>query len=158
MLELFFNSLFGLWLFLPLTMWLLRLVANRRMHILVLYLLAVVIGYLLLVGTAWAADIMLEQKRNSFDLDGDGSISGHELTPEAQQAMDDWASDTGRTFAILMALPLTAIWAALCLIPLGFGEWIFRRLKSSRNPQVTSGSTAVDPLEDGNPYSTPGSS
>jgi hypothetical protein len=138
-------------------MWLLRLVANRRIHILVLYLFAVVIGYFLLVGSAWVADIVLEQKMNSFDLDGDGGIGGDELTPEAQQAMDDWASDTGRTFAIFMALPLTAIWAALCLIPLGFGEWIVRRLISSRNPEVTSGSTAVDPLEDGNPYTTPGS-
>ena len=158
MLELFCNSLFGLWLFLPLTMWLLRLVANRRIHILVLYLLAVVIGYLLLVGTAWAADIMLERKMNSFDLDGDGSISGHELTPEAQQAIDDWASDTGRTLAIFTALPLTAIWAALCLIPLGFGEWIYRRLTTSRGPEVTPGYIADRPAEDGNPYSTPSSS
>jgi hypothetical protein len=156
MLELLCNSLFGLWLFLPPTMWLLRLVANRRIQMLVLYLCTVVIGYFLFVGCAWAADTMLEQKMNSFDLDGDGAIGGDELTPEAQQAMDDWASDTGRTLAIFTGLPLTAIWAALCLIPLGVAEWIVRRLVSSRKPEVTSGNTADHPLEDGNPYSTPG--
>lgn len=37
-------------------------------------------------------------------------IGGIELSTEAEQAMDAWASDTGRTLAPIIGIPLTAIW------------------------------------------------
>jgi hypothetical protein len=116
-------------------------------------------GYLLFASCAWAADVMLEQRMNRFDLDGDGGIGGDELTPEAQQAMDDWANDTGRRLAIFTGFPLSAIWAAICLIPLCMGELVIRRLINKRNPEVTSEATGdipTRPPDDGNPFSPPG--
>ena len=118
----------GLWAGLPLVMWLFRFVGSRRIHGLALYLGTVGIGYLVYIGCAWATQVLLEQRMNRFDLDGDGGIGGAELTPMSQEARGDWASDSGRTLACITGLPVTAIWVALCLTPLGTGAWIVRRL------------------------------
>jgi len=60
--------------------------------------------------SVWCLDAEIEARMNSFDLDGDGSFSGSELTAEADQALDDWTSDTDRTFAPIVGVPLTVIW------------------------------------------------
>ena len=154
MLEVLPILLVGLWFGLPLLLWLARLLANRRIHGFLLYLGTVLVGYFVFVGSAWTADFVLEQKMNRFDLDGDGGISGDELTPAAEQAMDEWASDTGRTFAVFTGLPVTAIWAAICLSPLCLGEWAVRRLvfgqKSKGTPDACN-----PPPDHGNPYTPP---
>ena len=61
-------------------------------------------------------DIRLEQRLNSFDLDGDGFFGGAEITPEQQKAMSDWINDTGRNFA-----PFTGGFLALIYIPVAIG-------------------------------------
>jgi hypothetical protein len=157
MLELFSIWLILLWAAFPCTAWLMRFFIKKRIHGIVLYLITLVIGYFLFVGCAWISDVVAEQRMNSFDLDGDGGIGGHELTPEARKAMDDWASDTGRTLAIFTGLPLTAIWSATCLIPLCFGEWIIRRLIRSRKPEASKNEVVGQPTDDGNPFMPPGS-
>lgn len=157
MLEIIWNSLILLWAGLPLMMWLIRLVVPKRIHVIILYIFTVVIGYFVFVGCAWASDVLLEQRMNSFDLDGDGGFGGDELTPEAQEAIDDWASDTGRTFAFITALPITAIWTAICLIPLCVGEWIVKRLIGRRNREVTPNEVLKRPSHDSNPYRSPDS-
>ena len=151
------NSLMLLWAGLPLLVWLLRLVSRKPIHAILLYIFTVVIGYFIFVGCAWAADVSLEQRMNSFDLDSDGGIGGNELTAEAQEAIDDWASDTGRTFAFITGLPVTAIWAAICLTPLCVGEWIVRRIIGRRTPEATRSEGIIRPSDDGNPYQAPGS-
>lgn len=61
-------------------------------------------------------DIRLEQRLNSFDLDGDGFFGCAEITPEQQKAMSDWINDTGRNFA-----PFTGGFLALIYIPFAIG-------------------------------------
>jgi hypothetical protein len=61
-------------------------------------------------------DIRLEQRLNSFDLDGDGFFGGAEITPEQQKAMSDCINDTGRNFA-----PFTGGFLALVYIPFAIG-------------------------------------
>ena len=150
------NSLMLLWAVLPLLAWFFRLFVPRRIHGILLYISTVAVGYFLFVGCAWTSDILLEQRMNSFDLDGDGGIGGDELTPEAQEAMDDWASDTGRTLAVFTGFPITAIWAAICLTPLCIGEWIVRRLIGRRDAEVVGSEVIERPSDDGNPYQAPG--
>ena len=125
-------SLIILWLALPLTVWLARLMSGKRIHGVFLFGICVFLGYFAFVGTAWTADAMIQQRLDSFDLNGDGDISGDENTPEAQEAMDDWASDTGRTLAIFTGLPITGIWAAFSLTPLCLVEWIVRQLRAKK--------------------------
>ena len=155
MLNLVPTVLMGCWVVLPFAMWLYRLTAQRRVHGFLLYAGVVVVGYVLFVGCAWTADVALEQRMNSFDLDGDGGIGGEELTPEAQEALDAWASDTGRSLAIFTGLPLTGIWAAVCLVPLCGGEWMYRRLVRPSQPATTSAGEPRRPPTDDNPYLPP---
>jgi hypothetical protein len=157
MLETLQISLILLWAGLPLMMWLFRLVVRKRIHVIILYIVTVFIGYFVFVGCAWASDVLAEQRMNSFDIDGDGGIGGDELTPEAQEAIDDWASDTGRRLAFITGLPVTAIWAVIWLTPLCVGEWIVRRLIGKQHPAVTSGEVLCRPIDDSNPYVPPGS-
>jgi len=41
-------------------------------------------------------------------------------TPEAERASEEWASDTGRSFALVFSAPLTAIWY---LAPVSIALW-----------------------------------
>ncbi|MCA9214689.1 MAG: hypothetical protein KDB27_16570 [Planctomycetales bacterium] len=160
MAEVLSMSLMFLWVAMPALVWGIRLVSRKRIHGALLYVLTVVVCYVLFVACAWTADVVLEQRMNSFDLDGDGGIGGVELTPEAQQAIDDWASDTGRTFAPIVGGPLSAFWAAVCMIPLCIGEWIVKRfIGRGKREDDSDGAADVlrnDPSSEGNPYSSPG--
>jgi hypothetical protein len=79
---------------------------------------------------AWVAafilEIGIESEMNSHDLDGDGSITGSELTPDAKEAMERWSSDTGRNFGIFLAIPFFAIWTATVYIALSAASLIAR--------------------------------
>lgn len=155
--EILPGLMIGLWLGLPLMMWLMRLLGKRQIHGMFLFAISVLLGYFLFVGCAWAADVVLEQRMNRFDIDGDGGIGGDELTPEAQAAMEDWASDTGRSLAIFTGLPVTMFWAAGCLIPLCAVEWLVRRVMSQRNSKSQPRKGRQKNRGDRNRYSTPSS-
>lgn len=60
--------------------------------------------YLLLVFAILATEWHLKAELAQFDLNGDGSFSGAELTPEMEEAMSAWTSDTGRRFAPFVGL------------------------------------------------------
>ena len=58
---------------------------------------------------------LLEEKKEEkalyeFDLDGSGSFSDEEMTPEAQAAMDRWTNDAGRMFIPFVAVVFSGIW------------------------------------------------
>ena len=80
----------------------------RVLQALVLYISILVIVKII--------DIRLEQRLNSFDLDGDGFFGCAEITPEQQKAMSDWINDMGRNFA-----PFTGGFLALIYIPFAIG-------------------------------------
>jgi hypothetical protein len=120
--------LFFVWIALPLGAWMANLFTGKRVHPALLYVVTGLFGYFVLIASVWALDVQLEAKMNSFDLDGDGGFSGTELTPEAERAMDEWASDTGRNFAPFSGIPITAIWYTLLFAVVYGGEYLFRSL------------------------------
>ncbi len=68
--------------------------------------------YAFWAGPSLIADVILERRLAAFDLDGDGFLSGAEITPAQAEAMNRLIWDTGRALAIasgLIAAPLAAI-------------------------------------------------
>ena len=145
----------GLFLFIvlgPTLIWLTNLILQRRMPAVWLYLLVAVMVYVAIVCAAWLGDIQAKADMDSFDLDGDGSLGGPELTPAAERAIDNWASDTGRTMAPILGIPCAALWVGLCMTTLYAGEWLFRRMKPNSRESAAS-EQAMPPT--GNPYQPP---
>ncbi len=151
------------WFTLPIMSWFANLCFDKRIHPVLLYPLAAIVGYLILVSSVWMADAQLTAEMNQYDLDGDGGIGGDELTPEAERAIDEWASDTGRTMAPFLGVPLTAIWYGILFAFLFGGEWIIRKVFMSEPtspppspiPDSFSTTDTKQPAEDGNPYRPP---
>lgn len=121
-----------------------------------LYVMVGVVGYVLLVTSVFALDSHLESELDKYDLDGNGWFDESEMTPAAQQAMDDFTNDTGRTFAPISGVPITAIWVLFNFAILYSGEWVFRRLTSLRKSTepVVRDNASVPDLEQ-NPYRPP---
>jgi hypothetical protein len=130
MLGTFAIALMFLWFGLPLLAFAANLGTGGRLHPFVLYALTVIVGFVLLVAGAWAADLHLKAEMDSFDLDGDGGFDGAELTPEAQAAMDAWGSDTGRTMVIFTGIPMSAIWFGICFSFLHLGKWAVTKTRA----------------------------
>lgn len=72
--------------------------------------------YTFIVGSAQVVDYQLEQELYAFDVNGDGSFSLEETTPEAKVVMNRLANDTGRTFA-----PITGFIFSLLYVVLFYG-------------------------------------
>ncbi len=121
-----------LWVVLPVVAFTANRLRRKPWHPAGLYVVTGITGYLLLLAVAYVADVELRAKMDSFDVDGDGGIGGAELTPEAQQAMDAWASDTGRTMVMFTGVPLSAIWYGIVFCALYAGECIIGKLLHAR--------------------------
>ena len=153
------TSLQMLWAALPVITWIGNLSVRKRVHPAILYFATGVAGYVVLLVAVWAVDAKLEAEMNAFDLNGDGSFSGAELTPAAERAMEEWSSDTGRTFAPIFGVPITAIWYTIVFAIVFGAEWLFRicflrkRPPLNHDPEPNS-NDAMTP-EDGNPYRPP---
>ncbi len=112
-------------------------------------------GYMVLLAAVWVLDVQLKEAMDSYDLDGDGGIGGAELTPEAERAIQEWASDTGRTLAPIVGIPLTVIWYGLMFAWVVAAEWTFRKIFfPDRSPPIQETLEDARP-EDGNPYRSP---
>lgn len=147
------------WLLLPLVAWLAVVCGKLRLHPVLVYLLTCVVGYFVLLLSVFILDAELEARMNSFDLDGNGSFSGAELTAEAKEAMEDWSSDTGRNFAPIFGVPFTMIWYSLTMgLLFGVGAivkslWRKKKRKQSADADVLE--TELVREEDGNPFRPP---
>jgi hypothetical protein len=119
------SAAFILYLILPNCVWLFRKrLTHSKLQFVVLFFITIVLGYVLYVGGIWILDKELKQAVDRFDLDHDGGFSDTEYTPEAQAAMKEFTSDTGRTFAPFVAGPITIIWVSFCFSILAFISWI----------------------------------
>ena len=87
-----------------------------------LSIISFIVIYGLYVGASELLDIRLRSELDSFDLNGDGSFSGNEITPDSEAAMKRMGSDTGRTFA-----PLVGVFISLIYNLFFFGAFIFVR-------------------------------
>lgn len=72
-----------------------------------------VVLYLFIVGSAQLSDYQLKKELDSFDLDGDGIFSSVEFTPEAEDAMNRYTQDTGRTFAPIAGFIFSSVYVSL---------------------------------------------
>ncbi len=146
----------------PATAWFANLFYQKRLHPVVLFILVVIGAYVLVVVSARVADAHLYAEMTKFDLDGDGGIGGAEQSPEADRAAKRWASDTGRTLAPIIGLPLSAIWVALCFSVLYAIEWVFRVtifkkpvIDQSLETGGPSPPVQLEPVETTNPFQPP---
>ena len=85
--------------------------------------------YVSLMVTVMTTAYMLKLELSAYDLDGDGSFSGVEITPAQREVMFKVMSDTGRTAAPLTGLIYSAVFYFLVLIILK----IFNKRKSVDN-------------------------
>jgi hypothetical protein len=113
-----------IWLLFPILVWAFRKhLPGVGKHIAPLFLATVVVGSLLYVVAAWLDGAELEHAIYKFDLDGDRDFSDSELTPAAREAMRRFTTDTGRTFAPIVAGPATLVWVTFWFLLLAAVSW-----------------------------------
>jgi hypothetical protein len=145
----------------PLSMWLLNVfMFRRRIYPIILFTLAFLIGYVVLLMAVAALDAELDYELHRHDINGDGALSGEELTAEAERAMDAVTSDTGRNFAAVTGIPITFLWTTLNFTVIGVVDWLARAVIGlvSRYPRTKKVATVpaneITP-DTGNPYQPP---
>ncbi|GAB5517684.1 MAG: hypothetical protein Rhob2KO_54090 [Rhodopirellula baltica] len=77
------------------------------------FILACIACYGLLLLSLPFTEAAIEADMYSFDLNGDGVFDDSEMTPEAKDAMRRWSSDVGRNFAPFTGLFIAPIWSAM---------------------------------------------
>ncbi|MDB2682557.1 hypothetical protein N9Z14_08190, partial [Opitutales bacterium] len=102
---------------------------NKRIHLALVSIITVFLS-----SSLFVAGFILEEKQEKkelyeYDLDGNGSFSNEEMTPEAREAMDRWTSDAGRMFVPIVAPMLSIFW-----ITLNFGTFAIFTRKQRAEP------------------------
>lgn len=152
---------------LPASLWFLnRVLLRNRIHWLILWPVAIVGCYCVLLLGVHLLDSHLEAELYKHDLNGDRSFSGAEVTPAMTEAMGRLTNDTGRALAPITGIPLSLIWVAVNYIPLGIislAIWRFRSHRGDFDENENNASPEYDPIqqepdETNNPYRAPRSS
>ena len=139
------------WFALPVLVWGAFLCIRQRVHpglVCALCFATMIAGTFLLANYVWALDAQLLAE---IDRHAPG-------TPEAQRASDEWASDTDRSFLLLLSPVLTVIWYGFLFLSLFGLQRVVRRMFPAANTSVNSGmeiEKAEQRDDDGNPYQTP---
>jgi hypothetical protein len=105
-------------------------------------------GTFILANYVWALDAHLLAEVDKYEPD----------TPEARRASEEWASDTDRSFLLLLSPVLTAVWYGVLFLLLFGLQWVVRQMFPARNASVhanTNSETAEQRGDDGNPYQSP---
>ena len=89
--------------------------------------------YLVMMLSVKEARIEGDKNIARYDLDGDGSYSQEELTPEAKAALDDWASDTGLNLAPITGLFIAPIYSGFWHLIVGTPYLLIERRRSNNN-------------------------
>ncbi|STZ10661.1 Uncharacterised protein [Moraxella caviae] len=92
------------------------LARKYRIHLALVFLLACVVVYGLVVGGALATDAHLQALLASYDLNNDGFFDGDEITPEQEKVMQAVVSDTGRRMAVVTGLIVAPILVSGCFL------------------------------------------
>jgi hypothetical protein len=138
------------WFVLPLLLWVILCVRRRvgRVLVWILCLASVVAGIFLLANYVWALDAQLLAEIDKYEPG----------TPEAQRASEEWASDTDRSFLLLLSPVLTAICYGVLFLSLFGLQRVVSRMFSAKNASDDSSiesETAGKRGDDGNPYQSP---
>lgn len=123
------NVLAILWLVLPLATWLFRKrlpwIKGRGSR---WFVACLVLGSILDLGMVLATEMELRSGWEKYDLDRNGELSEPELIPEAREAMRRWTTDTGRSFALILVIPLILAWTSVNFAILAFLGWLWARI------------------------------
>ena len=82
---------------------------------------------MLMLASVKFTDLHLDASLKKCDLDGDGGYSGAEVTPQMEEAMAEWASDTGRSLAPITGLIISPLYSGLWHILIGVPYILIRR-------------------------------
>lgn len=96
------------------------------------FLLGTVGCYALLMGSVRLTNMHFEKELAGFDLDGDGTFSGDEITPAMKGAMNNATNDTGRALAPLTGIAICPVYAAAWHMFLGLSYLAFIRINNRR--------------------------
>jgi hypothetical protein len=88
--------------------------------------------YALLLLSVHVLNKEIAETLRSFDLNGDGGFSGHEITPAQEMAMDDYTSDTGRAMAPITGAVFSILYAAAVLLLWFVAERIACKFRGNR--------------------------
>ena len=139
------------WFTLPLLVFGAILCVRRRVHpvlVCALCFATMVAGTFILAHFVWALDAHLLAEVDKYD---PGS-------PEARRASNEWASDTDRSFLLLLSPLLTGIWYTGLFLLLFGSRWIVRQIfpaKFASVNAITDSETVEQQGDDGNPYQPP---
>lgn len=139
------------WFALPVLVWGSLLCVRRRVHpvlVCALCFATMIAGTFILAHYVWALDAHLLAEVDKYD---PGS-------PEARRASEEWASDTGRSFTLLLSPLLTGIWYTGLFLLLFGSRWIVGQIFSTKFASVhpqTDSETAEQQANAENPYQPP---
>ena len=143
--------LLAAWFAVPLLAWGAMLCVRRRVHFAwvgALCFLAMIGGTFILANYVWALDAQLLAEVDKYEPG----------TPESERASEEWASDTDRSFLLLLSPVLTAIWYGFLFLLLFGLQWVARRRFPAQHTSVianTDNQTAEQRSDDGNPCQSP---
>ena len=109
-----------IWLILPLLVGVIFIIRQNRFCFLLPFCISTGLGYILVVTSPQISDKELKNRLYALDTNSDGVFSGDEITPEVKRRLENVSTDTGRTFAPITGIPMSAIWTSinLCIIGL----------------------------------------
>lgn len=124
---------------------------RQRIHpllVCVLCLASIVAGTIILANYVWALDAQLMAEIDKYEPG----------TPEAERASEEWASDTDRSFLLILSPALTGVcYTGLFLLLFGL-RWVKRQVFPAKQALVhapTHSGAAIQRGDDGNPYQSP---
>jgi hypothetical protein len=104
---------------------------KKKLHPFWLLLISIVSIYILIVGYSEFVQYQLTQELYEYDLDGNGSFSREEQTPEQKEAMRIVTSDTGRALAPITGAIFAGGYTVFCFGTFGIARWIVRKIKNT---------------------------
>jgi hypothetical protein len=140
------------WFALPVLVSGAMLCVRQRIHpvlVCILCLASIIAGTIILANYVWALDAQLLAEIDKYEPG----------TPEAERASEEWASDTDRSFLLLLSPVLTGVWySGLFLLLFGL-QWVKRQVFPVKQslPYTLERTVRLQSQrgDDGNPYQSP---
>ena len=127
------------------------LCVRKRIHpvlVCTLCFASIIAGTVILANYVWALDAQLLAEIDKYEPG----------TPEAERASEEWASDTDRSFLLLLSPVLTGVFYSIVFLVLFGLRWVKRQVFPSKhllvNPLI-DGDAEAQRGDNGNPYQTP---
>jgi len=127
------------------------LCVRKRIHPVLVFTFCfatIIAGTVILANYVWALDAQLLAEIDKYEPG----------TPEAERASEEWASDTDRSFLLLLSPVLTGVFYSIVFLVLFGLRWVKRQLFPSKYllaKPLIDGDAEAQRGDNGNPYQTP---